>query len=81
MAEQLAKFVKIGKRYLNLGAIPCLEEGDDTVTIHLGGDSTLVLSGNEAEALLFVVESEDLLGKLEAEEIARLNQSTGQAPQ
>lgn len=76
MAEQLARFVKIGRRHFNLAAIPCIEEDDDKVTVHLGGDMTVVLSGNDAEALLLGIESEDLLQKLEIEEIARLNQGT-----
>ena len=76
MAEQSARFVRIGKWHFNLGAIPCIEEGDDNVTVHLGGAEIVVLSGNDAEALLLGIHSEDLLGKLEIEEIARLNQGT-----
>jgi hypothetical protein len=80
MAEKFIKFVKIGKRHFNLGAIPCIEEDDKNVTVHLGGDKALVLSGNDAEALLFGIESEDLIRKLEIAEIARLNESTREGP-
>jgi hypothetical protein len=80
MAEQFIKFVKIGKVHFNLGAIPCIEEGEEDVTVYLGGDKTLVLSGNDAEALLFGIESEDLLRKLEIAEISRLSETTGEDP-